>query len=293
MNINGWVDDPADFEDQLAAMSEPLFSSAATILKDSGKGKVVLLYDVLREIAGYIPEPLQTSAPDCVSHACASALDLLKAVEIKTGDREEWLSRTACEPIYSTARVQIGRMRYSRGTTNTHAIQAMIKFGTLRRDKYGKVDLTDYSSSRAVSWGRQELPKSLIDISRDHPINDFNLIQNYEQARDAMANGFPVVVASNQGFTSKRDKEGFCKPSGTWNHSMCCAAVDDAYSRPAILILNSWPKYLSGPTRHNNPPSSFWCDAEVFNRMCRHKDTYCMVDFNGYRKREINTEVGW
>jgi hypothetical protein len=292
-NVNGWVDDPQEFEDQLTAMSEPFFAGAAPILKDSGKNKVVLLYKILEEIAGFIPEPLQTRAPDCVSHACGFCLDVLSAVEIKFGDREEWLARTASEPIYSNARVKIGRGMFRAGTTNTHAIQSMIKYGTLIRKKYGRVDLTKYTSNRAITWGNQDLPKSLLDISKNYTISDFNLIQNYNEARDAIANGYPVAVASSQGFSNKRDNEGFCAPRGTWRHSMAVVAVDDSYRRPGVLIQNSWPKYLSGPTRHDNPQSSFWCDADVFDRMCRYKDTYCIVDFNGYKKRKINTKVGW
>lgn len=293
-NPNGWVDDQKEFETQLAAMAEPLFSSAATILSGSGKGKTVLLYKVLEEVAGFIPKPLQTRAPDCVAHANAICLDTLKAVEIKTGDREEWLLRTACEPIYSNSRVLIGkRMFRGGGSTNTHAIQSLIKYGSLLRQKYGRVDLTEYSSNRSITWGNQELPKSLLDVSREHVINDFNLIRNYEEARDAIANGYPIVVASSQGFTKTRDREGFCSPSGTWRHSMAVLAVDDAYRRPGLLIQNSWPGYLRGPTRHDNPTSSFWCDADVFNKMCRFNDTYCMVDFTGYKKRKINTKVGW
>jgi hypothetical protein len=293
-NPNGWVDYQQEFEDQLAAMKDPFFSSAASFLSGSGKGKTVLLYKVLEEIAGFIPKPLQTRAPDCVSHACSFCLDTLKAVEIKTGDREEWLLRTACEPIYSNSRVIIGGNRLrGGGSLNIWGVKSLVQQGALLRQKYGRVDLTEYSSNRAITWGRQQLPKSLLDVSREFVINDYNLINNYEEARDAIANGYPIVVASSQGFSKRRDNEGFCAPQGTWRHSMAVVGVDDSYRRPGVAIQNSWPGYLSGGNRLDLPESAFWCDAEVFNRMCRYKDTYCMVDFNGYKKRKINTKVGW
>jgi hypothetical protein len=124
----------------------------------------------------------------------------------------------------------------------------------------------------------------LLDVSKDYSITGYKLITSFEEGMDALASGCPIVVASNQGFTKKRDKDGFCSPSGTWSHSMAIIGGDSTGRRPGVLILNSWPNYLSGPKTHNIPESSFWCDADVFNKMAKsYGDTFALIGYNGHK----------
>ena len=73
------------------------------------------------------------------------------------------------------------------------------------RGKYGNVDLTKYSGSKARSWGRRGagVPSSLIPIAKQHPILTVSQVKTYEEVRDLIANGYAVTIASNQGFSSK------------------------------------------------------------------------------------------
>lgn len=223
---------------------------------------------------------------NCVSHACATALDYLCVTEIANGEREQWVSRIASEFIYSNGRVIIGKGRLGGGdgSLNAWTLKAMKELGTLVRQKYGRVDLSEYSPARARSWGNTKVPQTLLDISKDFFITGYKLISNFEEAMDALASGCPIVVASNQGFTKKRDKDGFCSPSGSWSHSMAIIGGDSTGKRPGVAICNSWPGYLSGPNPYKLPESTFMCDADVFNKMAKsYGDTFALFGYNGHK----------
>jgi hypothetical protein len=66
---------------------------------------------------------------------------------------------------------------------------------------------------------------------------------------------------------------------------MYFVAADDSFRRPGLLLVNSWgPSWISGPTRHDQPPGSFWVDADVVNRMLGMRDSYAISGFEGYPK---------
>ena len=112
-------------------------------------------------------------------------------------------------------------------------------------------------------------------------------VRTYEEARDAIANGYPMPVSSSRGFQSKRDKDGFARPEGEWMHCMCFLAVDDAYKRPGLLCVNSWDEtWISGPKRHDQPEGTFWVDAEVADGMLRQGDSFAISGYSGYPAQE-------
>jgi hypothetical protein len=112
-------------------------------------------------------------------------------------------------------------------------------------------------------------------------------VRSFEQARDAIVNGYPVAVCSNQGFSEQRDQDGFDKASGVWNHCMKFIGVKDD-SRAGLLCMNSWGTgRVGGPTgQYSIPDSTFWVDAAVCNRMLGQGDSYALASFSGYQRRE-------
>ena len=100
------------------------------------------------------------------------------------------------------------------------------------------------------------------------------------------------TFASNQGFTSNRDKDGFARPSGNWAHQMALIAMKDD-SRPGALIQNSWgPSWIGGPKgEHDIPDGSFWCDAEVLERnILRAGDSWAHSSFDGFPPQKLDLE---
>jgi hypothetical protein len=293
---DGWIDDPAAVEAVMNDLPFPVFSDIWTPIKDSGKGKRVLLYDFIRKASnGQYPKRKQTIG-DCVAHGAAYAVDAVKSVDIiLKNEFEEWVEETATEDIYAGSRVQIGGGRIrGDGSIGAWAARYVNEYGALPRGKYGNVDLTTYSGSKARSWGRggAGVPKSLIPTAKKHPIQTVSKVTTYEEVRDLIANGYAVTIASMQGFSSKRDSEGFAKPQGSWAHQMSILAVDDEYKRPGVLVQNSWGTWNSGPKRHDQPNGSFWVDAEeIERRILKKGDSWAFSGYEGFKPRELNTRI--
>jgi hypothetical protein len=285
----------AKSHDEILSFSR-LFGSAAWNLVGSGEKKVVLLHEALSKVCnGTFPINTQTIG-DCVSHGYAKGIEVLMAVEILLRkEPEKWPGvLTSTEWIYGTSRViqGQGRLRNMDGSLGSWAQKAVKENGTLLRQKYDKYDLSSYSGKVAKDWGFQGLPYELEPIADEHPIQTTALVTSYEEARDAIANGYPVVVCSNQGFASKRDSEGFARAQGRWAHCMLFASVDDEYKRPGLLCVNSWGEHwIDGPKRHNQPEGSFWVDADDADRMLKQQDSYTLSNFKGYPAQEINNNL--
>ena len=271
------------------------FASAGHKIATTGEGKVVLLHDYIRQVAGGDIIREQTIG-DCVSQAYAGAVDCLACVEIGLKkDHERWGgAENASEWIYWGSRVQVGKGRLGAGdgSVGAWAAEFVRDYGTLIRTTYGPVDLRKYSGDRAKAWGMPRFQPSpgLMETAKPYRVQQVSLVTTYEQVRDAIANGFPVVVCSNQGFTDQRDDDGFARASGVWGHALLMYGVDDNPRRPGILSLNSWGRsWISGPKRHKQADGSFWIDAAVINRMVggQMPDSWALSNYAGYPRRRL------
>lgn len=292
--MDGWVPpeertyEVAKRHDELLTVAS-VFSSVAAPLTDSGAGKVVLLWKAWEKATGKKFIPLEQVIGECVSFGFARSVDIVSAVEIALkGESEKYVADCATEWIYGASRVIQGggRMRNMDGSLGSWAQAAVKENGTLIRKDYGNgIDLTKHSGERAKDWGFKGFPYDMEVIADEHPIQATALVKSYEEARDSIANGYPVAVCSGVGFTMERDSEGFCKRKGSWAHCMAFIAVDDSHSRPGLLCQNSWGNYLPGPKRHDQPDGSFWVDADTADAMLRQADSYALSNFKGYPKQ--------
>lgn len=283
----GWEDRPREVEWVLAQMPNPVLSYAAPWLSGTGAGKTTLLFKAMQSLrpGGYwIGDQGQYGT--CVSFGFAGAAMLAYAVEIAVkGEAERWEGDFATEPIYGGSRVQVGGGRLGGdGSIGAWAAKWLTSWGVAVRKRYDAADLTNYSGSLSRTWGRRPgVPESIQAECRLHPVADCSLVTTYEQARDAIANGYPVAVCSNQGFTTRRDAQGFCRPSGSWPHCMYFCACDDESGRPGLLCMNSWGAgWVSGPKRHDQPDGSFWVDASVCTRMLSGRDSFAIQGVTGW-----------
>lgn len=284
----GWVDEPEESARVWGAMPWRDLS-----LEGEGAGKIALLHQIFPRVVGK-PFPVWNQGiGDCVSFGWALALSTLVATQVARGQSSGYPADVATEPIYGGSRVEVGGRRLGPsedGSIGAWAARWVCDWGVLFRQNYGPEDLSAYQPSRARSWGWSGVPDALEPIAREHPVGTARLIGSYTAARDWIAgvNG-PVVVCSNQGFEDRRDSQGFARARGVWPHCMCFVAVDDAASRPGLLCCNSWgPSWISGPTRHDQPPGSFWVDAETADRMLRQGDSHGVSDFRGLGPRTID-----
>lgn len=293
--LGGWIDSPKDVESTMAKLPFPVFSDVWGPIKGTGIGKTIVLTDIVENVAGpFISRTQKVS--DCVSFGFALGVDIAKAVDIWVNkDFEEWVAETSTEDIYGGSRITIGKGRLgnSGGSIGAWASKWVADYGALPRGKYGNVDTTEYSGDRAVNWGNNGVPKSLVSEIKKHPIQTTSLVTSLEQARDLIYNGYPVTVCSNLGFSNQRDKNGISQPSGSWAHCMCIIGIWWDGKNLYFLIQNSWgPNWNGGPKVLNQPDGSFWVNAEIVEKyMFSQNDSWALSGYTGFEPKEINGRI--
>lgn len=294
-HLGGWIDSPKDVESTMDNLPFPVFSDVWTPIKGTGIGKIVVLTDIIEKVTGKSFIPRTQGAPDCVSFGTALAGDVVKAVDIWVNKEfEEWIGETSTEDIYGGSRIIIGKGRLGRGggSIGAWASKWVTDYGCLPRGKYGDVDISKYDKNRAISWGNNGIPQSLIVEIKKHPIQITSQVSSYEQARDLIANGYPITVCSNLGFSNQRDKNGVSKPSGSWAHCMCIIGVWDDGNIRRLLIQNSWGVWNGGPKTHNQPDGSFWVEADIVEKyMFSQNDSWAFSGYTGFEPKELNTRI--
>jgi hypothetical protein len=285
LSLGGWVHNPAAVQRVLAGMPHPYFAAAAAHLGGSGAGQTTLLYKAFKDVNGgqYIDYPAQVIG-DCVSHGFGHGIDLLEAVQITLGRKPNDFKQTATEAVYGMARVDIGGERgsFQDGAVGAWAAEAVSKIGTLPRDLLGP-----YDGKRAKQWGASGVPADLKAKAGAHKVETTSLVTTFSELEDALANGYPVTVCSNQGFTLERDSQGFCSPHGVWGHCMLIVGVR-ADDRPGACIFQSWGSNVpTGPLALDQPPNSFWADRKVVERMLSMEDSWALSNFEGYPSQAL------
>jgi hypothetical protein len=166
-------------------------------------------------------------------------------------------------------------------------------------------DLTNYSAERAKQWGAygnggQNDRGRLDTIAKKHPARHVVAVRTWDECVAALTAGFPVTIASNQGFASRTDDSGILAPSGTWLHQMVLVAIRFQENAPqgvkavdACLVLNSWgPRgwiSYAGKYPADQPDGSFWATRPVIENILRQNDSYAIGDIKtGFKWRDIH-----
>lgn len=284
---NGFVGsecDPEDVDKLLGELPHPLFGAAAYKLYGSGKGKTVLLYKNVQKFDPSFGYSERQVTGDCVSHATRAAVDVTRSTEIIGGEREEWVAKGATEGIYGS------RGHGGQGMSCSGAARFVHQTGgILLRQKYGSIDLSKYNGMLGAGWGRRGVPKDLVEAGKKHQVKTISLVKTIEEARDAIANGYALSVCSGYGFSSRRDKHGIAKRSGSWSHAMCWCAMDDSheiYNETLFLVQNSWGVWNGGPKRLEQPDGSFWIREKDAIGMINQSGAWAFSDVDGFPPRK-------
>jgi hypothetical protein len=281
----GWRHDPPEVGKVLASIPIPLFGVGAPHLAGSGAEKTTLIYKAFKEVnkGDYIDYPAQVIG-DCVSQGHGHGTDLLACIEIALKGEAEEFHQTCTEAVYGMARVDIGGQRgsYSDGAVGAWAAKALSTLGTVSRDVTGP-----YDGRRAKEWGAKGVPADIRSKAVEHKVKTVSLVTTWSELEDAISNGYPVTVCSNQGFTMTRDQDGFCRPRGSWAHCMLICGIRSD-QRPGGCIFQSWGFNVpSGPLALDQPPNSFWADRDVLESMLAMQDSWALSAFDGYPGRPM------
>lgn len=285
----GWVSDPEAVAAVVASL--PVKSFSDTPAFRGPEPDQVFLWEAARKALGkLIPCRNQGAVGSCVSFGSACAIEYLECVQIAVEGRQEEYKDISQEVIYGGSRVQIGGGRIrGDGSVGAWAVQFGQKYGEVARGKYPGIDLTAYSEQTCRQMGRNGVPADLLTVAKDRIIKSGTPVKNIEECRKALASGYPVTVASDQGFSMSRDRDGFAAARGTWGHQMCILGYQKGL-RPGFWIQNSWGSdAFSGPAGAGNPPDGgFWADANVVEGMLEQGDSWAYADLNGFPRRQLD-----
>lgn len=286
--FNGSWCDPEDVAKLLGELPHPLFGAAAYGLFGTGEGKVALPFkNLLKFDPKFGPSERQVQG-DCVSHATRNSVDVTRSCEIVGGQREDFIARGATEAIYGS------RGHGGEGMSCSGAARFVHQTGgILLRKQYDKYDLSEYSAVGG-SWGRSGVPDSLVKEASKHQVKTISLINTVAQARDALANGYAISVCSNAGFSSRRDKYGIAKRSGSWGHAMAWIGMDDSHevhNETLFLVQNSWGMWNGGEKRLDQPDGSFWIRQGDAEYMLSQNGSWVFSDVNGFPPRKVDWTI--
>lgn len=287
----GWVRDPGAVDIVLRQLPRSHFADAAPHLVAQAPESDVFLWEACQRVTGgHLAAHDQDGVGCCVGEGFASAVEYLQCVEIALGGRAFEYLPISSEAVYALSRVEVGGGRISGdGSVGAWAAQAVQQFGILPRRIAGSIDLTRFDPKLARNWGRSGLPDNLEPEARQHLVRTVSLVKSFAEARAAIANGYPVAVCSDRGFTMQRDRDGFCSPRGEWNHCMCFIGVHNG-PRPGLCCLQSWGSNVPGGPIGigNHPDCAFWVDAEVADRMLGQGDSWALSAFDGFPARRLD-----
>ena len=290
----GWVDDPVAVTAIVDTMpikdftETPAFSYADEELPDH-----VYLWDFAKQVTGdVLPGRNQGQVGSCVAFGCCSAIEHVMCVEIAQGQNEEFQPLVQ-EICYSGGRIEIGKGSLGRGDGSLGIWSAMFvnKYGILNRGVFldGKYDLTTYSQSLCRQWGNSGVPDDLEPLVKQHPVKSFTKVSDWNSCKKALAQGYALSIASNQGFTTSRDKNGICRPSGVWNHQMAVVGYATIEGQEYGFILNSWGNYMGTNNRGpgDAPVGGFYAHSSVIDKMLKQGDSFCYSGVEGFPLRKL------
>ncbi len=249
-----------------------------------GKGKQAFLCNAYQKVTKEKWYPIDQFMGDCVGVAVTTAVDFLNVTQTMQR-KTSWEGNHSIIASYVGGRKMAGRSPTGDGAKTIWILDFLKKYGVLLKKKYGADDLRHYNNSTYRQY-KKGLTDNLKIEAQKHPLLHAEKLQSYEETRDAIAAGYPGIIASSMGVRgAKKNKDGFFKPSGYTPHCMCCIGVDDK-DRPSILIQNSHgANWAPGPKRYGfEPEGSAWVDADVFDRYIRSfNDSWTISLFKGYK----------
>ncbi|KKM77468.1 hypothetical protein LCGC14_1369730 [marine sediment metagenome] len=266
------------------------FGQAAKHLTNFGQNKLACLWKTFEHVTEESWTPRKQLGADCVAMAAGAALDILTTVQMTLKQtKERWVAETNTDMIYSGGRNLIPKSKPQNGMRAEWVVKYLNKYGNLLKQQYGEYDLRSYTKALTIKWDHKGVPAELLEIAKEHPLLEYAQVKSWIEFRDAIAAGYPVLFcASMGGSNSRRDSDGFIKPSKRkWYHSWCGAGIVDG-KRPGALLINSHGEhYGSGPKTHGQPDGSVWIDAKHIDSHCRKfGDSYALSLYKGFPKPE-------
>jgi hypothetical protein len=223
-----------------AAYAKPFFIAGQST---SGAGKCARHHKAVEKVTGKSLDIGPQLTGDCVSTSARMTAQIRACIEIAKGDFEQY-KRLLTPFHYATGRVLIGKnqLRGGAGSIGGWQAEANAKYGWLAEQDAGGLV---YSKQLADAWGDDKKYqgksfRDFMDIASASTLEQWARVQSWNEARDSLYHGYPLTIGSGRGYTMNPDKDGFHRPSGTWQHQLTIYAFWENIRTPAVAIGNTW-----------------------------------------------------
>lgn len=316
----GYVPNPAGVREFLRELDEPMFRQAGADCLAKAQGRDTFLYRYAdaahREVYGVPFRPWnQGPHGSCVSFGWAAGSYFAQSVDWATGKMPKPPKLVATEPIYGGSRTAarlppVTFAGWSEGSYGAAAARwvAGLKSGQggiVFREKYGDVDLTEYSIPRSKEWGAYGVPAAIGKAGMKHTARAVALCEDWDSLVSALEAGYVVPICSNVGFsrTNVRDADGFLPRGPTpWNHCMLLCSIKYAANdgkgkeprmanpRDGVLCLNSWGSAWVTGGKHpaDQPDGTFWMSRTDAEAILRQSDSFVIGGVSGFEWRDLH-----
>ena len=242
--------------------------------RDAGRPTVNHELAAKKVLGRFLPAHQQRSGT-CGSASGRTGVDLLQYVLIALGKRATF-KPVSHAWIYFLARREFGMLGRGDGVAGGSVPPVMAKYGVVTREEAGDPYSAGPDVDRvADAWGAGRIDPAtvarLLGLGRDNPVAISAPIRSFDELADALYAGAVVVGSDSQGFTMERDRQGFCRPRGTWHHYHTrVSAFVAPDGREGCGYRQSWGESTpSGPPLEGHPGCCFGVDAGVQDQLCR------------------------
>lgn len=309
----GYQPNPEGVQRFLAELEQPFFFQAGAEAMERATGSDTFLYRPMyrahRARYGNDFEVGRQLIGSCVAWGAMHAVYVAESVDWDLGRIPEPPLMPATEPLYGGSRVEArgkdgsGRSPvggWSDGSYGGAAAKWLRDWGVVYRKPYEAWDYTTYDHKRekqegAYGCGGQGDNGRLDEVAKKHPCKHVVQVRTWDELAAALESGFPVTIASNQGFSSQRDRLGYSEAQGSWAHQMMALAIrhkKNGSPDDAALILNSWGPDWNGPPENrwpdDMPAGSFWARRPVVERMLSQGDAWAIGSVDGFHYRDLH-----
>ena len=309
----GYTPNPEGTRSFLRELRQPTFAQAAaeSVAKARGVDTFLYRYADKAHRARY-GKPFevwnQGAAGTCVSFAWALGSYIGQSVDWANGEAPEPPLLVATEPIYGGSRT-LGRQPpvtfagFNWGSYGAAAARWCSglkdgRGGILYRQKYGAVDLSEYSIPLSRDWGAYGVPDDLAKLANQRTARAVALVEDWDSLCASIEAGWCVAICSNVGFakTKVRTADGFLPRGGTWNHAMLICGIRHASGpggKDGALVANSWgtnwlDESNSGRWPPDQPAGTFWISRADAEAILAQGDSFSIAGVNGFRWRTLN-----
>lgn len=239
----------------------------------------------------------------CGGRAGSFTGDMIQHIMIAAGKRAKF-HRVSHAAVYFMARKKYGMLNGDWRDDNNDGVasgsvpEALKEMGVVQREEDGDANwYGDGSDDLACQLGaglRQDLAAKILKAGSDNLVTEWVPVRSAQELADGIASGGVGVGSDSQGFTMSRDQDGFCRPTGTWQHYQVRCSVGVFNGRKGFGYNQSWGKTTpSGPRLDGHPGNCFGVDFDVQDRIIKSGRWAVVFGFPLWDLESGNVDVTW